>query len=352
MTGPDAAGPFCPIAGPADTVTSAHGGGGRLMRDLIEAYILPALGAAAAGAASHDGAVLDIPPGRLAFTTDGYVVRPRRFPGGDIGRLAVFGTANDLAMCGAVPRWLSLSLIVEEGLPIAELEAHLHAAGKAATEAGVAIATGDLKVVERGHGDGLYINTTGIGVLPQGAAVAPARIEPGDAVLVSGDLGRHGIAVLSRREGLDFATPVVSDLACVAPQVAALLAAVDVHCLRDLTRGGLGAALNELAAAAAVTIEVEEPAIPVADEVGAACELLGLDPLFVACEGRFVLFVPDAQAADALACLRALAPDLPAARIGRVRDAAATGALVTLGNAWGTRRVLPYPSGELLPRIC
>jgi len=351
MTAPEEPAAFCPVAGPGDTITSAHGGGGRLMRDLIERHILPALGDSASGAATHDGAVVEIAPGRLAFTTDSYVVRPRRFPGGDIGRLAVFGTVNDLAMCGATPRWLSLSLIVEEGLAIAELEAYLHAAGQAAVEAGVAIATGDLKVVEQGHGDGLYINTTGIGVLHGRAAVAPDRIAPGDAVLVSGDLGRHGIAVLSRREGLTFDTPVLSDLAPVTRLVDALLARVEVHCLRDLTRGGLGAALNELAGAAAVSIEVEEPSIPVSSEVSAACELLGLDPLFVACEGRFVLFVPEAQAADALACLKALAPELPAARIGRVSGHTVGGA-VTLSNAWGTRRVLPYPSGELLPRIC
>lgn len=340
---------FCPIAGPSDTVTIAHGGGGRLMRDLIEDHILPALGETAQHAADHDGAVLAAQTGRLVFTTDSYVVQPLSFPGGDIGRLAVFGTANDLAMCGARPAWLSLALIIEEGMPIAAVERYMHAAGRAAAEAGVSIATGDVKVVEQGHGDGLYINTSGIGLLQAAQAIVPGRIAPGDAVLVSGDIGRHGIAVMSCREGLDFETSVRSDLAPVAPQVDALLRRVELHCCRDLTRGGLGAALNELARAARVQIDLEEAAVPVSGEVRAACELLGLDPLFVACEGRFVLFVPEAQSGAALDCLQAAGAG--AAQIGRVTGPAHPGA-VSLVSAWGTKRILPYPSGEGLPRIC
>lgn len=339
--------PACPL--PLDrypTVVMGHGGGGRLMRELLRSLVFEALGDACGG---HDAAVVDPGGGRLAFTTDSFVVRPRIFPGGDIGSLAVHGTVNDLAMAGARPRWLSVSLIIEEGLAMDELWRLLLSLRRAADAAGVVVATGDTKVVDRGAGDGLYLNTAGIGTVAEGVDIHPGRVEAGDAVLVNGDLGRHGIAVLAEREGLAFDSAIDSDSANLAPAVAALLdAGLDIHCLRDLTRGGLSSALNEIAADAGRGILVDEAAVPVREDVAAACEVLGLDPLYVACEGRFAAFLPAGQAARAVDILRAFMPQ--AAPIGRV-DTARPGR-VRVTSRIGAERMLDMLSGEQLPRIC
>lgn len=331
-------------------VLLAHGGGGRLMHELIErvfgrAFANPILDT------RHDAAVLEAPSGALAFTTDSYVVRPLWFPGGDIGSLAVHGTVNDLAMAGARPLWLSAAFIIEEGLPMETLWRVACSMREAARRCGVQIVTGDTKVVDKGKGDGLFINTTGLGVVESGVRVAPQRVEPGDAVIVSGDVGRHGMAIMTAREGLQFESAIESDSAPVHEPVLALLrAGLDVHMLRDLTRGGLAAALNEIARAASVCIALEQVAVPVREDVHAACELLGLDPLLVANEGRFVVLLPGAQAEAALALLRQHPVSAGAARIGWVTERGAP--LVTLRSAIGASRILDMPGGEQLPRIC
>jgi hydrogenase expression/formation protein HypE len=339
------------------TVQLAHGGGGRLMHELIEQLFRPAFAQPEAHptagplAAAHDSAVVTAGGARLAFTTDSYVVHPRFFPGGDIGTLGIYGTVNDLAMAGAQPLYLSAGFILEEGLAMEELGRVVASMRGAALAAGVVLVTGDTKVVDRGKGDGLFLNTAGIGLVPAGVEVHPRRVRPGDVVLLSGDVGRHGMAVLSVREGLAFATPIESDCAPLTPLVAALVAAgIDLHCLRDPTRGGLATALNEIAGDAGVGIEVEEGAIPVAEEVVGACELLGLDPLYVACEGRMVAFVAEAEAERALAILRGQALGARAVRIGRVTEGP-TG-MVVMRTRLGSRRLLDWLSGEQLPRIC
>lgn len=341
--------PSCPLPlRDYPQVLLAHGGGGRLMHQLLNELILPILGDADPLGA-HDAAVLAPPGGRLAFTSDGYVVKPLEFPGGDIGSLAIHGTVNDLAMAGAQPLYLSVSLIIEEGLPMTTLSRLLQSARAAADRAGVRIVTGDTKVVDRGKGDGLYLVTSGVGVVEPGVEVHPRRIRPGDAVLVNGDLGRHGIAIMACREGLEFETAIESDSAALNGVVAELLAAgVDLHCLRDLTRGGLVSALNELAQAAGCGIGLREAELPVAGEVAAACEILGLDPLYVACEGRMAVIVPAEQAEAALAVLRRHHPE--AIRVGEV--GARGRPEVLLHSRFGATRVLDVLSGEQLPRIC
>jgi hydrogenase expression/formation protein HypE len=331
-------------------VQLAHGGGGRLMRELIEQLFLPAFGNTAL-ATRHDSAVVSVGAERLAFTTDTYVVHPRSFPGGDIGTLAVYGTVNDLAMAGARPLYLSAGFVIEEGLSLAELRQVADSMQGAALLSGVTVITGDTKVVDRGKGDGLFVNTAGIGVVPAGVDVRPRRVRPGDAILLSGDIGRHGIAVLSVREGLTFESPIESDCGPLAELVASLIdAGIDVHCLRDPTRGGVATVLNEIALDASVGIEVDEAAILVPEAVAGACELFGLDPLYVACEGRMVVFVADADADHAVAILRAQPSGALAARVGRVVDVPA--GVVALRTRLGARRLLDLLSGEQLPRIC
>lgn len=328
----------------------AHGGGGRLTHQLIEGLFLPAF-ANPLLAMRHDGAVLPWAGGRLAFTTDSYVVRPLFFPGGDIGLLSVYGTVNDLAMCGARPLFMSVGLILEEGLPMETLERVVDSMGKAACAAGIQLVTGDTKVVDKGKGDGVFINTAGIGCIDHACVIAPASVQAEDAVLLSGDIGRHGIAILAAREGLGFESQIESDVAPLAEPVLGLLeAGIEVHCLRDLTRGGLASALIEIAKAARLPIEIEEQIIPVREEIQGACEILGFDPLYVANEGRFVAFVPAGQAEQALDILRAHPLCTAACLIGRV----APGAIgqVTLRSRIGVRRVLDLLSGEQLPRIC
>lgn len=341
----------CPVPLPSeDRILLAHGGGGKLMHQLLERVFFPSF-ANDVLAQRHDGALLEIGGLRLAFTTDSYVVRPLFFPGGSIGELAVNGTVNDLAMCGAQPMYLSAGFILEEGLPFETLRKVTAAMQAAANRAGVLLVTGDTKVVDQGHGDGIYINTAGIGLVRAQQEISPRRVRAGDAVLVSGDLGAHGIAVLSVREGLEFEAPITSDTAPLWEAVEALLAAeVEVHCLRDLTRGGLAAALNEIARACALTIRIEEAAIPVSEPVKGACEILGLDPLYVANEGRFVAFVPATDAGRALEALRAVPVSNGAVQIGTVLEDAS--GIVILRSRVGGQRVVDMLSGEQLPRIC
>jgi hydrogenase expression/formation protein HypE len=346
-----AAGPVCPVPiARYPQVMMAHGGGGRLMQQLIDELLAPAF-ANPYLEARHDGAELTLGGARLAFTTDSYVVHPLFFPGGDIGALAVTGTVNDLAMCGARPRYLSCGLILEEGLPMETLARVIDSMRRTALAAGVQLVTGDTKVVDRGRGDGLYINTAGIGVIEHAGSVAPREVRPGDVILLSGDVGRHGIAVMAQREGLEFETAIESDCApLIAPVLALLDAGLPVHCLRDLTRGGLASAVIEVAETAGLHIMLDERAIPVAGPVGAACELLGLDPLYVANEGRFIAVAP-AEAADAaLAILRADPVSAGACRIGTV--AAGDPGLVTMTSRIGVSRIVDRLSGEQLPRIC
>jgi hydrogenase expression/formation protein HypE len=331
-----------------DTVRLAHGGGGRLQQALLGAEILPALGIEARGA--PDAAVLEAPPGRLALTTDSYVVRPLFFPGGDIGSLAVHGTVNDLAMAGARPLWLTLGLVLEEGLPFADLKRVLASVRAAASACGTRVVAGDTKVVEAGRCDGMYINTAGVGVVPAGVDPSPVAIRPGDRLLVSGDVGRHGVAVLAAREALGLEPPVESDSAPVAGAVAALLeAGVPLRALRDPTRGGLAAALNELAAASACRVVLEEAAVPVREDVRGACEILGLDPLHSASEGCFLAFVPADRAEEALAVLRARGDTAAAALVGHAEEGE-PGVVRRLPT--GVERLLMLPAGEQLPRIC
>ena len=343
--------PICPIPlSQYPQVLMAHGGGGKLMHRLLEdvfgkAFSNPILDT------RHDSAQFDVPLGRMAMTTDSYVVRPLFFPGGDIGSMAIHGTVNDLAMSGARPLYLSCGFIIEEGLPMETLWRVVCSMRDAAKKCGVQIITGDTKVVDKGKGDGLFINTTGIGVIEHEQKISPQNVRPDDVVIVSGDLGRHGMAIMAVREGLQFESMIESDSAPVHEAVLQLLnAEVEIHCLRDLTRGGLASALNEIAEAAGVKIAVEQKLIPVREDVHAACEMLGLDPLHVANEGRFVAFVAAKDAARALQILRANAVPATAAIIGKVVEIAA--ALVTIKSELGVSRILDMSSGEQLPRIC
>lgn len=343
--------PSCPLPLPAtERILLAHGGGGRLTHKLIESVFLPAFRNPALES-RHDGALFSADGVQLAMTTDTYVVQPLVFPGGTIGDLAVNGTVNDLAMCGARPLALSAGFVLEEGLPLKTLHAIVDSMREAARIASVSVVTGDTKVLDKGRGDGLFINTAGIGVVLAPHSVGPEAVRPGDAVIVSGDLGTHGIAVLSVREGLEFEGEVKSDTAPLWPAIEALFnAGIEIRCLRDLTRGGLSSALNEIATVARLNIEVEESLIPVSDVVRGACELLGLDPLYVANEGRFVAFVPEREVNRALEVLRSQPVATGAVRAGTVHEMPS--GLVTLRTRVGGNRVLDMLSGEQLPRIC
>jgi hydrogenase expression/formation protein HypE len=331
-------------------VLMAHGGGGKLMHRLLkemffQAFDNPLL------AQAHDSTQFNVPVQRLALTTDSYVVRPLFFPGGDIGSMAIYGTVNDLAMSGARPLYLAAGFILEEGLPMETLGRVVTSMRDAARNCGVQIVAGDTKVVERGRGDGLYINTSGVGALEHSQPISPRNVHPGDVILVSGDLGRHGMAIMAEREGLQFESSISSDSAPVhAPILDLIQAGVEIHCLRDLTRGGLASALNEIAETAVVRIVIDEKSVPVCEDVHAACELLGLDPLLVANEGRFVAFVPEHDADRALQILRAHHVSAGADRIGQVADRSAS--RVTIRTPLGVIRILDMPTGEQLPRIC
>jgi hydrogenase expression/formation protein HypE len=331
-------------------VLLAHGGGGKLMHQLIGKMFLPAF-RNPLSESQHDASVFEVGGQRLAFTTDSYVVRPLFFPGGDLGSLAVHGTVNDLAMAGARPLYLSAAFIIEEGLPMDTLWKIVSSMQQAAQNAGVQIITGDTKVVDKGKGDNLFINTAGVGVVEHKLKIAPQSVQPGDVVLVNGDLGRHGMAIMAVREGLEFESSIESDSAPLAQTVLALVdAGLELHCLRDLTRGGLTSVLNEIAEAANLTISVEEKLIPVREDVRAACEILGLDPFQVACEGRFSVFLPERDAARALEIMRAQPASSGACRIGQVTSQKT--AKVLLKSTIGAQRILDMSSGEQLPRIC
>ncbi|POX58472.1 hydrogenase expression/formation protein HypE [Streptomyces sp. Ru62] len=331
-------------------VVMGHGGGGALSAELIEQVFAPAYGNPTL-AALTDSAVLGLGGARLAFSTDSYVVRPLFFPGGSLGDLAVNGTVNDLAMSGARPTHLSAAFILEEGVELAVVERVARAMGDAARTAGVTIATGDTKVVESGHGDGVYVTTAGVGVVPEGVDIRPQRARPGDAVIVSGPIGQHGVAVLSVREGLEFGVEITSDTAPLADLVAAMLAATpDIHVLRDPTRGGLGASLNEIARASGTGVRLRERAVPVPDEVANACGFLGLDPLYVANEGRLVAFVPAEHSEAVLAAMRAHPQGTGATLVGEC--VADHPGMVVVATGLGGTRVLDLPLGEQLPRIC
>ncbi len=332
------------------TIQLSHGGGGTQTHRLIESVFRPAFDNPDLETA-HDGAVLQVATARLAVTTDSYVIRPLLFPGGDIGSLAVNGTVNDLAMCGAAPRYLSAAFILEEGLPIATLQTVVRSMRESADRAGVRIVTGDTKVVDRGKGDGVFINTTGVGTLEHDLKLHPESIQPGDGILLSGDLGRHGIAVMAARESLGFESDIQSDCAPLSRCVLDLIEqGIALRCLRDLTRGGLATALVEIAQTAELAIDVQQAAIPVREDVQGACEILGLDPLYVANEGRFAAFVKQSDAQRALDILRAHDATADARWIGSVHDERA--GEVTLKTRIGTRRRLTMFSGEQLPRIC
>jgi hydrogenase expression/formation protein HypE len=331
------------------TILLAHGGGGELSDRLVRDEILSRFPSREL-ARLADSAVIDFPGSRLALTTDGYVVRPLFFRGGDIGRLAVCGTVNDLLMAGAVPLALSLGIIVRDGFPMADFRRILDSAAAAAAEAGVQIVTGDTKTVDHDAADGIFLTTAGVGVVPEGRRLDYAAARPGDVVLVSGTMGDHGIAIMSERRQLGFTSTVASDVAPLVEPVAALLAAApETRCLKDPTRGGLAVAMNEIARASGCTIILEESQLPVGDAVAGACDLLGLDVLNVANEGKFVAVVPADRADAALAALRRTRYGREAAVVGRVES----GRPQVVGvNDLGGRRLIEMPYGEQLPRIC
>jgi hydrogenase expression/formation protein HypE len=349
---PDPANLVCPAPIPElARVLLGHGSGGQLSAALMREVIGPALAAATPGGPLNDAAVVEVAGQRLAFTTDSFVVSPLEFPGGDIGELAVNGTVNDLAMMGAQPLALSLAYVIEEGLPIEDLRRVTESVARAAGKAGVRIVTGDTKVVGRGAADGLFVNTAGIGLVASGVSVGADRAGVGDAVILSGPIGLHGVAIMSVREGLAFEVEIASDTQPLNALVAAIVAACpDVRVLRDPTRGGLASALNEIASASGVGIELREETIPIPGPVHAACEMLGLDPLHVANEGKLVAIVPAASADAVLAAMRAVPEGAEAVEIGRV--VADHPSMVTMRTIVGSQRIVDMLVGEQLPRIC
>lgn len=331
------------------TILLAHGAGGKLMADLIEHVFLARFSGPDARL-GDDSAVL-FTSNRLAFTTDAYVVEPLFFPGGDIGRLAVFGTVNDLATAGARPLWLSASFILEEGLELSTLEAVADSMAAAAAQAGVSVVTGDTKVVPRGAADKMFISTAGVGMLLRPWPVTGGGAQPGDVVLINGPIADHGIAVISQREGIRFETDICSDCAPLARLVEAAFSATDrLHAMRDPTRGGLASALNDLAVQSGVCIEIDEQAVPVRDSVRAACEMLGFDPLYVANEGKMIIICPESEAGSVLEAIRKTPEGSDSTIIGRVLPQPA--GQVHARTALGTRRIIDKPVGELTPRIC
>jgi hydrogenase expression/formation protein HypE len=344
-------GPVCPM--PINNypqILLAHGGGGKLMHQLIEEFFVPAFENSLLGE-RHDGAVFNVANARLAFTTDSYVVKPLFFPGGDIGTLAVNGTVNDLAMCGARPLYLSSGFILEEGMETEKLWRIVQSMKRSADEAGVALVTGDTKVVDKGKGDEIFINTAGVGVIDHGLAIGPKQVRPEDAVILSGDIGRHGIAIMAAREGLEFESEIESDCAPLAGIVRQMIdAGIEIHCMRDLTRGGLASALIEIAEACGRQINVEEEKIAVRKDVSGACEILGFDPMYLANEGRFITFVPESQAEAASSIVSRAPGGENAGYIGKVTDISSGG--VTLKSRIGATRIVDMFTGEQLPRIC
>jgi len=351
MTSIAASGVRCAVPfASADRIQLGHGSGGRMSAALIGGLFMRALDNAAL-AEMGDGAVVTADGLELVISTDSFVVSPLEFPGGDIGSLAVHGTLNDVAMMGATPICLTAGFVLEEGLPIATLERIVASMARAAAEAGVNVVAGDTKVVERGKADGLFVNTTGIGTVHPRCRPGPRRARVGDVVIVSGPIGRHGMAIMAAREGLEFESTITSDSACLVPLVERLTASgVEIHVLRDPTRGGVASALNEIASASRVAIALDEEALPVPENVRAACEMLGLDPLYVANEGILLAIVPEADATRALDTLRSHALGRDSAVIGRVTGQPA--ATVILRTALGGTRIVDLLPGDQLPRIC
>ncbi len=338
----------CPL--PLDKyprILLAHGGGGKLMRQLIDRMFLPTF--SPVNQIEHDSTILNLNHNKIAFTADSYVVNPLFFPGGNIGSMAVYGTVNDLAMSGATPLYLSLSFILEEGLEIATLWEIIKSIKEASEVSQVKIVTGDTKVVEKGKGDGIFINTSGVGVIHHNLEINSYAIEDKDAIIISGDIGRHGIAIMAQREGLEFETTIESDCASLAQPVLDLLnAGVEIHCLRDLTRGGLASALNEIALSANLEMTIEQKLITIPEQVKGACEILGFDPLYIANEGRFVTFIPQKDIAKTLSILKTYHQD--ASVIGSVKKSSQ--GLVIMKSSIGGSRIVDMLSGEQLPRIC
>lgn len=331
-------------------IVLGHGSGGKLTQQLIEKMMLPAFRNEILDS-QHDGAVFSVDGARIAFTTDSYIVQPIFFPGGDIGKLAVNGTVNDLAMCGARPLYLSVSLIIEEGLPMDDLWRIVSSMKDAATQAGVLLVTGDTKVLDRGKGDKIFINTSGIGAVPNGVCIDPTTTRPGDVVILSGMIASHGMAIMSVREGLEFESPIESDTAAMNGLVEIMLRTCSqIHVLRDPTRGGVASALNEIAQKAGVGIVIHETSIPIRAEVQGACEILGLDPLYVANEGKLLAFVAPANAEKVLSAMRAHPLATDAVAIGEV--VADHVGIVTMKTRIGGSRIVDMLSGEQLPRIC
>lgn len=343
--------PSCPLPlSSQEYILLAHGGGGKMTRTLIDTVFRPAFDNPQLES-EHDGAVLDFERGPLVMTTDSYVVQPVIFPGGDIGSLSVNGTVNDLAMCGARPLYLSASFILEEGLPLETLRTIVSSMQGSARQANINIVTGDTKVVPKGKGDGIFINTTGVGRREHPSAVHPEKIQSGDAILLSGDIGRHGMAVMTAREGLGLENPISSDCAPLSNLVLKLLeAGIQIHCMRDLTRGGLATALIEIAQTSGLSIRIEETAVPIHENVRGACEILGFDPLYVANEGCFVMFVPGEDVAKALDILQEDPQGSQASVLGSVELSPSQSVILT--TQIGSTRLLGLLSGEQLPRIC
>lgn len=342
---------ICPVPKQDHTcIQVAHGGGGKMTQQLIESVFYPAFGNEIL-AQEHDSAQIEMPQGKIAFTTDSFVVDPVFFPGGNIGELAINGTVNDLLCSGAIPQYLSAGFIIEEGFPLSDLKRIVESMSKAAKKAGVSIVTGDTKVIERQKGGQIYINTSGIGVIPDGVFVSPKQVVPGDAVIVTGKIGEHGTCILSTRNNLGFESEVQSDTASLNDIVFRLMKEIpEVHVLRDPTRGGLSSTLNEIAHTAGIDIEIEEDSLPVSAGVNAACELLGMDPLYIANEGILLIFLPKEKADDALTIIRQCEHGENASVIGVVRSSDSP--RVYLKSSFGSRRVVEMISGEQLPRIC
>jgi hydrogenase expression/formation protein HypE len=341
----------CPVPISEHTeIVLGHGSGGKLTHQLIDRLIVPQFGNELLNPL-HDGAVFPIRAGNIALSTDSFVVNPIFFPGGDIGKLAVHGTVNDVAMCGAKPLYLSVAFILEEGFSMADLQRVVESMREAADEAGVQLVTGDTKVVDRGKGDQIFINTTGLGLIPEGVRIHPKRARPGDRILISGEIAVHGIAIMSVRDGLEFETEIRSDTAPLNGLVETILQACgDVHVLRDPTRGGMTSALNEIAQQADVGIHLEEASLPISEEVQGACEILGLDPLHVANEGKLLAIVPASDADKVLAAMRAHPYGTRSAIIGEIVPKHR--GMVTIRTRIGGSRVLDMLAGDQLPRIC
>lgn len=339
------------------TIVLGHGSGGRMMADLIQHLFAASFGNDLLGQMG-DSTIIDLlagaqtsKSGRIAFTTDSFVVSPLFFPGGNIGELSIYGTVNDLAMSGAIPRYLSTGFILEEGLPMETLGMVIESMANACRLSGTKIVAGDTKVVNKGHGDGMYINTSGIGIIPEGVNILASAARPGDAILVNGSIGDHGMAIMSVRAGLEFETTIKSDTAPLSLLTSTMLqASREIHCMRDITRGGLAASLNELAAASKIGIEINEESVPIHPEVAAACEMLGMDAFYIANEGKMVCILPESQAQRMLYAMQSHPLGKEAAIIGKVVDAHP--GIVVDHTAIGGKRVVDLPAGELLPRIC